>query len=76
MLKTGYLPVQAGPVRAGQRRGWSRRPRPKKTPLRRRKSGVFIIYLLRPEPEPRGVSVDPLGEGPAPIVLPDGFLEL
>jgi hypothetical protein len=32
-----------------------------------------IAYLLRPEPGPVGVSVDPLGEDPAPMVLPDGF---
>ena len=27
-----------------------------------------------PEPGPVGVSVDPLGEEPAPMVLPDGFV--
>jgi len=32
--------------------------------------------LLRPEPGPVGVSVDPLGEAPAPIVLPEGFMVL
>ena len=30
--------------------------------------------MLRPEPGPVGASVDPLGEVPAPTVLPDGFL--
>jgi hypothetical protein len=30
--------------------------------------------LLKPEPGPVGVSVDPLGEGRAPIVLPEGFM--
>jgi hypothetical protein len=30
--------------------------------------------LLIPEPGPVGVSVDPLGEEPAPMVLPDGFV--
>jgi hypothetical protein len=30
--------------------------------------------LLRPEPGPVGVSVDPLGEEPAPMVLPDGLV--
>jgi len=29
-----------------------------------------------PEPGPLGVSVDPLGEAPAPTVLPDGFILL
>lgn len=33
-------------------------------------------YRLSPEPGPVGVSVDPLGEAPAPRVLPDGFLTL
>ena len=33
-----------------------------------------MAYLLRPEPGPVGVSVDPLGEEPAPMVLPDGFM--
>ena len=32
--------------------------------------------MLRPEPGPVGVSVDPLGEAPAPTVLPDGFIVL
>lgn len=27
-----------------------------------------------PEPEPLGVSVEPLGDDPAPIVLPDGLV--
>jgi hypothetical protein len=36
----------------------------------------FNAYLLRPEPGPVGANVDPLGEGLAPTVLPDGFLEL
>jgi len=41
-------------------------------------AGLFSLtpYLLRPEPGPVGVNVDPLGEGLAPTVLPDGFLEL
>jgi hypothetical protein len=33
-----------------------------------------LAYLLIPEPGPVGVSVDPLGEEPAPMVLPDGFV--
>ncbi len=33
-------------------------------------------HFTRPEPGPVGVNVDPLGEGPAPIVLPDGFMVL
>ena len=33
-----------------------------------------MAYLLIPEPGPVGVSVDPLGEEPAPMVLPDGFV--
>jgi len=32
-----------------------------------------FAYLPMPEPGPVGVSVDPLGEAPAPIVLPEGF---
>lgn len=36
----------------------------------------MFTYLERPEPAPVGVNVDPLGEAPAPIVLPDGFLTL
>jgi len=31
-----------------------------------------FAYLPMPEPGPVGVSVDPLGEAPAPIVLPEG----
>ena len=48
---------------------------PKKSPAF---AGLFSLtpYLLRPEPGPVGVNVDPLGEGLAPTVLPDGFLEL
>jgi hypothetical protein len=37
---------------------------------------LFSNYLLRPEPGPRGVSVDPLGEGLGPNVFPDGFIVL
>jgi hypothetical protein len=39
---------------------------------------VIFAYLpvLMPEPGPLGVSVDPLGEAPAPTVLPDGFILL
>jgi hypothetical protein len=33
-------------------------------------------HFARPEPGPVGVNVDPLGEGLAPIVLPDGFMLL
>jgi hypothetical protein len=33
-------------------------------------------YRLRPEPGPVGVNVDPLGEGRAPTVLPDGLMVL
>jgi hypothetical protein len=33
-----------------------------------------LAYLLRPEPGPVGVSVEPLGEAPAPMVVPDGFM--
>jgi hypothetical protein len=41
-------------------------------------AGLFSLttYLLSPEPGPVGANVDPLGEGLAPTVLPDGFLEL
>jgi len=35
---------------------------------------LYIAYLLRPEPGPVGASVDPLGEAPAPMVFPDGFM--
>lgn len=38
--------------------------------------GFLATYLLRPDPGPVGVNVDPLGEGLAPTVLPDGFMEL
>jgi hypothetical protein len=31
----------------------------------------FLFYLLRPEPEPAGVSVEPLGEALGPRVFPD-----
>jgi hypothetical protein len=31
------------------------------------------LYLLRPEPGPVGVNVDPLGEALGPSVLPDGL---
>jgi hypothetical protein len=37
-------------------------------------SGFILTYLLIPEPGPVGVSVDPLGDEPAPMVLPDGFV--
>ena len=33
----------------------------------------FLFYLLRPEPEPVGVSVEPLGEALGPRVFPDGL---
>ncbi|WP_167558630.1 hypothetical protein [Bradyrhizobium canariense] len=33
-------------------------------------------YLLRPEPGPVGVSVDPLGDALGPSVFPDGFIVL
>ena len=33
----------------------------------------FFCYLLKPEPGPLGVRVDPLGEALGPSVLPDGF---
>ena len=33
-------------------------------------------HFTRPEPGPVGANVDPLGEGLAPIVLPDGFMVL
>jgi hypothetical protein len=33
----------------------------------------FFFYLLRPEPEPVGVIVDPLGEALGPRVFPDGL---
>jgi hypothetical protein len=47
----------------------------KKSPA---KCGAFssFTYLLRPEPEPVGPSVDPLGEPLGPSVLPDGFTVL
>jgi hypothetical protein len=31
-------------------------------------------YLLKPDPGPVGVNVDPLGDAFGPMVLPDGFL--
>jgi hypothetical protein len=33
----------------------------------------FLFYLLRPDPEPVGVSVEPLGEALGPRVFPDGL---
>jgi hypothetical protein len=33
----------------------------------------FLFYLPRPEPEPIGVSVEPLGEALGPRVFPDGL---
>ena len=33
----------------------------------------FLYYLLKPEPEPVGVSVEPLGEALGPRVFPDGL---
>ncbi len=33
----------------------------------------FLFYLLRPEPEPVGVIVDPLGEALGPRAFPDGL---
>ena len=33
----------------------------------------FLFYLLRPEPGPVGVNVDPLGEALGPRVFPDGL---
>ena len=36
----------------------------------------FSNYLPRPEPGPRGVSVDPLGEAFGASVFPDGFIVL
>jgi hypothetical protein len=42
----------------------------KKSPARMR---GFLFYLLRPEPEPLGASVDPLGEALGPRVFPDGL---
>jgi hypothetical protein len=49
--------------------------RQKKAPRRGAFSGEDrLSYLLMPEPGPVGVSVDPLGEEPAPMVLPDGFV--
>ena len=35
-----------------------------------------MAHFTRPEPGPVGVNVDPLGEGLAPTVLPDGFIVL
>ena len=35
--------------------------------------GGFLYYLLKPEPEPVGVSVEPLGEALGPRVFPDGL---
>jgi hypothetical protein len=39
-------------------------------------AGLFswFTYLLRPEPGPVGVSVDPLGDALGPSVFPDGFI--
>jgi hypothetical protein len=34
----------------------------------------LLVYRPVPEPGPEGVKVDPLGEEPAPIVLPDGLV--
>jgi len=33
-----------------------------------------LVYLLRPEPGPVGVKVDPLGEPLGASVFPDGFM--
>jgi hypothetical protein len=35
--------------------------------------GFLFYYLLRPDPEPVGVSVEPLGEALGPRVFPDGL---
>jgi hypothetical protein len=35
-----------------------------------------VTYLLRPEPDPVGVRVEPLGEPVGASVLPDGFIVL
>jgi hypothetical protein len=47
----------------------------------RGKAGLFVVrrgvsYLLRPEPGPVGVNVDPLGEPLGASVFPDGFMVL
>ena len=42
----------------------------KKSPAKTR---GFLFYLLRPEPGPVGVNVDPLGEALGPRVFPDGL---
>jgi hypothetical protein len=43
-------------------------------------AGLCLIFAYlpvpMPEPGPLGVSVDPLGEAPAPTELPDGFILL
>jgi hypothetical protein len=39
-------------------------------------TGLFLSYLLRPEPGPVGVNVDPLGDALGASELPDGFLVL
>jgi hypothetical protein len=49
------------------------RPRREKAPHKR---GLSCAYLPRPEPGPVGVSVDPLGDGLGPRVLPEGFMVL
>jgi hypothetical protein len=52
-----------------------RAKRQKKAPHFARLSlDYYRFYLLMPEPGPVGVSVDPLGEVPAPMLLPDGFV--
>jgi hypothetical protein len=47
---------------------------PKKSALKKapRTCGAFF-YFLRPEPEPEGASVEPLGEALGPSVFPDGL---
>jgi hypothetical protein len=47
---------------------------PVSTPVQvRGRLSLETLYLLRPEPGPVGVNVDPLGEALGPSVLPDGL---
>jgi hypothetical protein len=72
---TGYIGITEAKLPKGKSftfPTWSHFPRRvrKKSPARMR---GFLYYLLKPEPEPVGVSVEPLGEALGPRVFPDGL---
>ena len=64
-----WLPTASNVVTFPKWLPFPRRVR-KKSPARMR---GFLYYLLKPEPEPVGVSVEPLGEALGPRVFPDGL---